>query len=155
MYSKTLFFLFISSDHCYNRLNVLVHNYLIEYSIDCWAFVIVVDLISSFRVRWEDQWSKVGTGLKDLSSLSVTFRGTSQLSFDFSFKRGTRFLHVHSVSLLTNYGDYVDLRGLAMTRSILIFNIILIIFQLQNDLVLGAPLNETMYRLNTTGNTFK
>nr|XP_050863643.1 peptidoglycan recognition protein 3-like [Vespula vulgaris] len=38
-----------------------------------------------------------------------------------------------------------------MTRSILIFNIILIIFQLQNDLVLGAPLNETMYRLNTTG----
>lgn len=38
-----------------------------------------------------------------------------------------------------------------MTRSILIFNVILIIFQLQNDLVLGAPLNETMYRLDTTG----
>ncbi|KAL2712176.1 peptidoglycan recognition protein 3-like [Vespula squamosa] len=37
-----------------------------------------------------------------------------------------------------------------MTRSILTFNVILIIFQLKNDLVLGMPLNETMYRLNTT-----
>ncbi|XP_046831405.1 peptidoglycan recognition protein 3-like [Vespa crabro] len=39
-----------------------------------------------------------------------------------------------------------------MTRIILIFNIILIIFQFKNDLILGSPITETMMnRLNVTG----
>lgn len=56
-----------------------------------------VEKIGDSKVGWGGDGSWVGegfgmgeTGLKDLSSLGFTFRGTSRFSFDFSFKRGKR-----------------------------------------------------------------